>query len=87
MLQRFNADETKIPPLHRQNFTIPGYVNVTYSCDEGYRLQDPNNNMIGCEYVTTPRKFSNGSIHNTVVAKAVWTSTEGIICEKGEKII
>ena len=78
---------TTIPPSLRQDFSAPGYANVTYTCDQGYRLQDPNNNKIGCEYVTTPRRFSNGSIHDTVVAKAVWTSTEGIICEHGEKII
>ena len=78
---------TTIPLSLRQDFSAPGYVNVTYTCDQGYRLQDPNNNKIGCEYVTAPRRFSNGSIHDTVVAKAVWTSTEGIICENGEKII
>ena len=78
---------TTIPPSLRQDFSAPGYANVTYTCDQGYRLQDPNNNKIGCEYVTAPRRFSNGSIHDTVVAKAVWTSTEGIICENGEKII
>ena len=82
-----NRFATTIPSSLRQEFSVPNYVNVTYTCEEGYRLQDPNNNTIGCQYVTTPRKFSNGSIHNTVVAKAVWTSTEGIICEKGEKII
>ena len=87
-IHRFMSENaTKIPPSLRQNFSVPGYVNVTYTCEKGYRLQDPNNNMIGCEYVTTPRKFKNGTIHvhDTVIAKAVWTSTEGIICEKGEK--
>ena len=80
-IHRFVSENaTKIPPSLRQNFSVPGYVNVTYTCDQGYRLQDPNNNMIGCEYVTTPRKFSNGSIHETVVAEAVWKSAEGIIC-------
>ena len=76
---------TTVPPSLRQEFSIPKRVNVTYTCEKGYRLKDPNNNTIGCEYVTTPRKFKNGSIHDTVIAKAVWTSTEGIICEKGEK--
>ena len=82
-----NRFATTIPPSLRQDFSVPGYANVTYTCDQGYRLQDRDNNKIGCEYVTTPRRFSNGSNHTTVVAKAVWTSTEGIICEKGEKII
>ena len=78
---------TSIPPSLRQEFSVPNHVNVTYTCEKGYRLQDPNSNVIGCQYVTTPRKFNNGSIHETVVAKAVWGSTDGIICEKGEKII
>ena len=82
-IHRFMSENaTKIPPSLRQNFSVPGYVNVTYTCDQGYRLQDPNNNMIGCKYVTTPRKFSNGSIHETVVAEAVWKSAEGIICKR-----
>ena len=78
---------TSIPPSLRQEFSVPNYVNVTYTCEKGYRLQDPNSNVIGCQYVTIPRKLNNGSIHETVVAKAVWGSTDGIICEKGEKII
>ena len=60
-----------------QNFTIPDHVNVTYTCDEGYRLQDVNSYVIGCKYVTTPRKGSQN-----VTAKAVWTSTDEIICGK-----
>ena len=60
-----------------QNFTIPDHVNVTYTCDEGYRLRDVNSNVIGCKYVTTPRKGSQN-----VTAKAVWTSTDEIICGK-----
>ena len=82
-----SENATTTPPSLRQKFSVPGYVNVTYTCDVGYRLQDHNNNVIGCEYVTIPRKFSNGSIHVTVVAAAVWTSTEGIICEKGDEIL
>ena len=87
-IHRFMSENaTKIPPSLRQNFSVPGYVNVTYACEKGYRLQDPNNNMIGCKYVTTPRKFSNGSIHETVVAEAVWKSAEGIICKYSEEAI
>ena len=84
-LQRF-LPNTSHPQLYRQNFSIPNHVNVTYTCEEGYHLQQPDNNVIGCEYVTTDRKGS--SIWDisgvSVVAKAVWTSAEGIICRKSK---
>ena len=75
-----------LPQSLPQFFSVPGYVNVTYICEEGYRLQDPNKNMIGCKYVTTPRKLGWRD-HETVAAKAVWTRTDGIMCEKGEKTV
>ena len=74
---------TKVPQLYRQNFSIPKFVNVTYTCEEGYRLQEPDNNVIGCEYVTTPRK-GRRERDESVVAKAVWTSAERIICIKSK---
>ena len=70
-------DAITIPPSLRQKFSVPGYVNVTYTCEKGYQLQNPNSNVIGCKYVTTPRKGSQN-----VTAKAVWTSTDEIICGK-----
>ena len=82
-LQCFDAEETEIPPLGRQNFTIPRQVNVTYSCDKGYRLQDPNTNLIGCEYVTKRRTRSETK-SDDVTAEALWTSTLGIACIKSE---
>ena len=79
-LSHFNTHaETRIPPLHRQNFSLPKHVNVTYSCDKGYRLQDPNKNMIGCKYVATARTGAGD-----VIAEAVWTSTDEILCKKSE---
>ena len=75
-----NPDGTELQwELPRENFTLPGYVNVTYTCDDGYLIQDSNSSVIGCEYVTSPR---NGS---GIIAKAVWTSAERIVCRKGEK--
>ena len=82
-----SENATTTPPLLRLKFSVPDYTNVTYTCDVGYRLQDYNNNVIGCEYVTTLRRYTNGSIHVTVVAEAVWTSYEGIICEKGDEML
>ena len=63
-----------------ENFTVPGYVNVTYTCDEGYSLQDASNHSIGCEYVTKQRE------NYGVTATAVWTSTDGIVCKKGKQL-
>ena len=34
---------------------------------------------MGCEYITTPQ-----GEHNHVLAKAVWTSPDGIICKLGQ---
>ena len=62
-----------------ENFTLPGYVDVTYTCDEGYHLKDASNHSIGCEYVT--KLIQN----NRVTAKAVWTSTDYIVCKKGKQ--
>ena len=60
---------------------------VRYTCDKGYYLRNASSSAIGCKYDTTPRKFTNGSIHNTVLAKAVWDSAEGVICDTGKKTI
>ena len=81
-LQRF-LPNTSHPQLYRQNFSIPKFVNVTYTCEEGYRLEEPDNNVIGCEYVTTPRK-GRRERDKSVVAKAEWTSAERIICTKSK---
>ena len=81
-LQRF-INATDNPTLLAQNFTIPNYVNVTYTCNAGYQLQDPNNNVIGCEYVTKPRNPKKG----TMIAEALWTRPDGIFCEASEQII
>ena len=81
-LQRF-LPPPSVPQLYRQNFSIPKFVNVTYTCEEGYRLQEPDNNVIGCEYNTTERK-GRREYDASVVAKAVWTNSERIICRKSK---
>ena len=63
------------------NFYLPGSVYVTYACNEGYKLQHPQNFTVGCEYVTTLQ-----SDNQSVITKAMWTSTDGIICVPGQYI-
>ena len=58
------------------NFYLPGSVNVTYTCNEGYKFQHPQNFTVGCEYVSVI----------SVITKAMWTSTDGIICVPGQYI-
>ena len=65
----------------RGNFALPNRVNVTYECDEGYALQYPENYTVGCEYITRRR-----SDFEDVIAEALWTSTDGIICKPGEYV-
>ena len=84
-LNRF-IDATDNPMLLAQNFTIPNYVNVTYTCNVGYQLQDPNNNVIGCEYVTEPRDPENIK-YGSMIVKTLWTRPDGILCEASEQII
>ena len=65
----------------RGNFAPPGSVNVTYTCHKGFKLQNPQNYSIGCEYVTTPERDNQD-----VITKAMWTSTDRIICAPGQYI-
>ena len=63
------------------NFTLPGSVNVTYTCNKGYKLQHPQNFTVGCEYVTELE-----SDHQDVTTKPICTSTDEIICAPGQYI-
>ena len=63
------------------NLTLPGSVNITYTCNKGYKLQHPQNFTVGCEYVTTRE-----SDHQHVTTKPMCTSTAEIICAPGQYI-
>ena len=63
------------------NLTLPGSVNVTYTCNKGYKLQHPQNFTVGCEYVTALE-----SDHQDVTTKPICTSTDEIICAPGQYI-
>ena len=76
---QYFGQPTYSDPRIAENFTLPGYVNVTYTCAEGYSLQDASNHSIGCEYVTKQRE------NYGVTATAVWTSADGIVCKKGKQ--
>ena len=60
------------------NFALPGSVNVTYTCNKGYKLQHPQNLTVSCEYAT-PVESDN----QDVITKPMWTSTDEIICASG----
>ena len=61
------------------NLTLPGSVNITYTCNKGYKLQHPSNSTACCEYVT-PVESDN----KDVITKPMWTSTDEIICAPGQ---
>ena len=65
------------------NLTLPGSVNVTYTCNKGYKLQHPQNSTTCCEYVT-PVESDNKD--KDVITKPMWTSTDEIICAPGQYI-
>ena len=61
------------------DFATPDGVNITYACEDGYKLQDPNNRVVGCEFIPTPGDEQDG-----VNRRVRWTDTDGIVCIKGK---
>ena len=75
----FYPNGTAVPPSLLHEFYVPKYVNVSYACDEGYRLKYPYKHVIGCQYVRMSREGQQN-----LPDKAKWTSADGIGCEKSE---
>ena len=61
------------------DFATPDSVNITYTCEGGYKLKDPNNRVVGCEYIPTP-----GDERVGVNREVRWANTDGIVCIKGK---
>ena len=59
------------------DFTL--HINVTYTCDEGYSLQNPTKYSSVCEFhMPAPDDQGDGT------ARAQWRSFYGIVCANGE---
>ena len=61
----------------KDGFTLP--LMITYTCNEGYSLQDSNRYVVKCEY-------SNGiqTGERELAVRAQWSSSNGIVCERGK---
>ena len=57
--------------------TLP--MNVTYTCDEGYSLRDPDSFIVGC---VLPGITQGDGEHST--AEAQWRSFDAVECDNGE---
>ena len=83
-----SCDKTTIPAVEhatynlyegdiKDGFTLP--LMITYTCNEGYSLQDSNRYVVKCEY-------SNGiqTGERELAVRAQWSSSNGIVCERGK---
>ena len=61
----------------RDDYTLP--MSITYTCNEGYSLQDSSRYVIKCEY-------SNGTLNREgeSTVRAHWSNSNGIVCERGK---
>ena len=79
------CDVEKIPEVHEAtfeqpqgtDFTLPGDVEVQYTCNPGYQLVDPTTFTTECE-------IKRSSENERELAVAVWRNTSEVICEKGQ---
>ena len=88
MFQAHSCDKTSIPTVeHAKQLLSEGTVrfdstlpmSVTYTCNEGYSLQDASRYVVECEY-------SNGTQNGVgeLAVRAQWSSSNGIVCERGK---
>ena len=61
----------------KDDSTLP--MSITYTCNEGYGLQDSSRYVVECEY-------SNGTQNREgeTAVRAQWSSPNGIVCERGK---
>ena len=69
-------DATFEQPLE-VDLTLPGDVEVQYTCNSGYQLVDPTTFTTECE-------IKRSSKNERESAVAVWRNTSEVICEKGQ---
>lgn len=61
---------------------LPGTVSVTYKCETGYELENPNNNAAECHYEINDRE-ERPADDKAQVVKAIWTGQKSIRCKAG----
>ena len=79
------CDVEKIPEVHEATFeqpqgtdlTLPGNVEVQYTCNPGYQLVDQTTFTTECE-------IKRSSKNERELAVAVWRNTSEVLCEKGQ---
>ena len=54
---------------------LPGNTIAAYTCVSGYKLENPDNRIVKCEY---------GLDHSDLSATAVWTVQDKIRCNEGK---
>ena len=71
------VDDATFEQPQGTNLTLPGDVEVQYTCNSGYQLVDPTTFTTECE-------IKRSSKNEREFAVAVWRNTSEVICEKGQ---
>ena len=61
---------------------LPGNVNVPYTCETGYELENPEINAAKCDYAFEDRA-GRPENNNDQLVTAIWAGHERIRCKKG----